>query len=198
MYSVQKKDNKKAGAVFASAFRSDPVWRAVFSKATDRQRQAFFQAPAQFCRTFGTLSAPSQNLEGMIGWVYSDNADMTILKGIRCGSFFACFGAGFNNLKDMGEIFSPLEKARKELMEGLEYIYVMILGIAPAYQKQGYGSALLSSVLSLSDKKQLPIYLETATENNVAWYGQFGFQVLEEVMHPIIEKPQWSLCRQPR
>lgn len=197
-YEVQKKDMKRAGTVFASAFKEDPVWKKVFSKGTEKQRSAFFESPARFCRKYGNLYSPSEKLEGMAGWAHSKDADMTALKALLCGSIGSSLRAGMVNLKDMMTIFEPLDKARKEHMKGRDYLYLMILGIAREHQAKGHGGRLMRAILDQSREMNLPIYLETSTEKNVAMYEHYGFRQVGKVIHPIIDLPQWCLIREPQ
>ncbi|PPQ65957.1 hypothetical protein CVT26_010719 [Gymnopilus dilepis] len=59
-----------------------------------------------------------------------------------------------------------------------EMIYVSLLATAPNSQGQGYGTALLSTIISYGDTLGQAVYLHTATEKDVLFYSSFGFQVL--------------------
>jgi len=66
------------------------------------------------------------------------------------------------------------------------HLYLNILGVEPAMQRRHYGVALLDF---LRDQAALysdfaGVYLETATEANVAYYSHVGYQVLNEI-YPI-------------
>ena len=197
LYEVQRKDIPKTGIVFAEAFRDDPVWKKVMAGRSDRQWQEFFKSPALYCRKYGKLYAPSENLEGLAGWVSGDMAEMSLWRGIRSGSLGPAFRMGFQALKDLKTIFDPLEAARRKNMRGRAYIYLIILGVSPEYQGQGYGGKLLRAVIEESRTAGLPIYLETAAEKNVRMYEKFGFKLLGQIMHPIIDVPQWEMLREP-
>lgn len=82
-------------------------------------------------------------------------------------------------------------------MQNRDYLYLMILGVAPEFQGRGYGGRLLGGVIQESEERQLPIYLETSTESNIRMYEKFGFKVLGRVDHPIINVPQWEMIREP-
>ncbi|MCD9017564.1 GNAT family N-acetyltransferase [Parachryseolinea silvisoli] len=57
--------------------------------------------------------------------------------------------------------------------------YLWFIGVDPKYQHQGIGSTLLLNVIDRSKMAQRPIYLETSSLKNVAWYNSFGFEVFE-------------------
>lgn len=198
LYKVQKKDMRRAGPVFASAFEEDPVWKKIITKGTERQRSIFFESPARICRKYGKLYSPTDNLEGMAGWVHSRMGEITVLKSLLSGSMGSFLRAGnIVNFKDMMTIFEPLAKAKEEHMKGVEHLYVMILGVARQHQGKGHGGRLMRAIMEESRKMNLPIYLETSTEKNVAMYEYYGFRQMGKVMHPIIDMPQWCLVREP-
>lgn len=195
LYKIQKKDIKRSGEMFARAFADDPVWKAALPGVAFEKMAAFFQGPARYGLTYGTIIAPSENLEGAAMWVHSKHADMTFLRSIRSGSFLSGLKLGGKNLKKMMPIFTPLEEARKECMKGREYLYLMILGVDPEYQGRGHGKKLISALLAEADERKLSIYLETSTEKNVVMYEKHGFKVIGKVIHPVINLPQWQMLR---
>lgn len=62
--------------------------------------------------------------------------------------------------------------------------YLAVLGIDPEQQRRGIGSALLAPVLEDCDRGGLPAYLETAREENVAFYVAHGFEVVDALTLP--------------
>lgn len=65
--------------------------------------------------------------------------------------------------------------------KGMPHLYVEVLGVNPAAQRGGHGSALLGNVCDRADAGDLPVYLETSKEANLAYYSRFGFEVIETV-----------------
>lgn len=56
--------------------------------------------------------------------------------------------------------------------------YLSMLGVDPACQGRGYGSALLKAGLARADADGLPAYLESSNPRNVPLYERFGFEVM--------------------
>lgn len=59
--------------------------------------------------------------------------------------------------------------------------YLSMLGVDPAVQGKGYGSALLKAGLARADAEGLPAYLESSNPKNVPLYERFGFEVMGRI-----------------
>jgi GNAT superfamily N-acetyltransferase len=60
------------------------------------------------------------------------------------------------------------------------HAYLGTLGVGPAVQRLGVGSALLARWLAVADRDGLPAYLETDKPDNLAFYGKAGFDVVAQ------------------
>lgn len=61
------------------------------------------------------------------------------------------------------------------------YYYLWFVGIEPAQQGKGIGSAFMKEILQRYDEDPRPIYLETSTLKNLPWYQKFGFEIYHEL-----------------
>ena len=77
------------------------------------------------------------------------------------------------------------------------HAYLWFLGVAPAAQGRGVGSALLRAANARLDAERLPAYLETATTRNVALYRRHGYEVISEHKARADAPPMWSMWREP-
>lgn len=69
--------------------------------------------------------------------------------------------------------------------------YLRLLGVHPATQGRGIGAALINDAVKKAGR---PLYLETFTESNRAFYEARGFKFLMEVRSP--ERPTfWTMRR---
>ncbi|HEV2363456.1 MAG TPA: N-acetyltransferase [Caulobacteraceae bacterium] len=56
--------------------------------------------------------------------------------------------------------------------------YLPLIGVDPAHQGRGLGSALLASGLARVDAEGAIAYLESSNEKNIPLYERFGFEVV--------------------
>ncbi len=63
------------------------------------------------------------------------------------------------------------------------HVYLNLLGVEPDYQRRHFGIALLDHLRDLAAERSTVagVYLETATEANVAYYTRAGYEVLGEM-----------------
>src|SRR5262245_31978982 len=75
--------------------------------------------------------------------------------------------------------------------------YLGFLGVEPAGQGRGTGSAMLAHVLASVDREGAPAYLEASTTRNRALYERHGFVTTGEIQLP--DGPSlWPMWREPR
>ena len=199
LYKLQKTDLKKAGEILAYAFQEDPVWKKFIEDyiKKDHISSCIFESPIHYSWKYGEVYASSRNLEGIIAWLPNTTADLTFWRMMRSGAIKAGKKMGIKASKKMGQIFKPTEEDRHKNMKDRAYIYILIVGVNPEYQKQGFGSKLLRALFEKSDNINTPIYLETQTESNVKMYEKYGFKILKEINLPILNLPMWEMKRNP-
>ncbi len=197
LYSVQKKDIRQASEVLADAFEKDPVWSKLYEGETDYLEKLSYalEVSARHCMKYGGLYAPSEKLEGVIGWVAGKFADMTMWRVLAGGGLSAAMRMGASISKKMLPVFKPISDDRHKYMEGKKFLYVLIVGVRTELHGQGYGSKLISAATEKAETEKIPVYLETETLENVEMYEHFGFKVLQKITLPLIDVPMWEMLR---
>ena len=77
-----------------------------------------------------------------------------------------------------------------------DHHYLWFLGVRPAWQGRGYGSALLRAVLDDADRTGTPAYLEATSPDNCRLYQRHGFRVTGELT--VAGGPSlWAMWREP-
>lgn len=99
--------------------------------------------------------------------------------------------------KRMLAVHSQFEKRKKVLMPEPHW-YLSAIGVDPERQREGLGSALVHAGIGRADRDNAPIYLETQTKSNVAFYQHLGFEVVGETLATGLDLPVWSMTRNPR
>ncbi len=158
LYRLQKKDTHRAAVMLADAFQHDPVWNAVFGDATLAQRAYAFETPVRYSLKYGEVYAPSEALEGVAAWAPGALAELTSWRILRSGALWPAMKTGVQLAKKMQPIFRPIDLDRKAYMGGKPYIYLQIIGVAPAFQGQGFGGQLLRALI---EKASRPAFRST-------------------------------------
>ena len=63
---------------------------------------------------------------------------------------------------------------------GPRYWHLLVIGVLPAFQGQGIGSALMSPVLAQADRDDLPCFVETVQPRNQPLYARHGFRLVHD------------------
>ncbi len=199
LYSVQKKDIRQASVVLADAFEKDPIWSKLYEGETDYKKKLSYalEVSAWHCRKYGGLYAPSEKLEGVIGWVPGQFDDMTMWRVLTGGGMNAAMRMGASVSKKMLPVFKPISDDRHRYMAGRKYLYILIVGVHPELHGRGFGGRLISAAIEKAEAEKIPVYLETETEGNVKMYEHFGFKVLQQISLPLIDVPMWEMLREP-
>lgn len=74
------------------------------------------------------------------------------------------------------------EKEIKKRQPRTEFIHLWYIGVKKEQQGFGLGSELLKNFLKLEEIKNLPIYLETSTLENLNFYTNIGFQIEDKIV----------------
>ncbi|MBN2155239.1 MAG: GNAT family N-acetyltransferase [Candidatus Lokiarchaeota archaeon] len=190
LYQLSIKDYKLGCNILGEAFRDDPIWSKIMEEQPDKFNTVF-GVPLKYCLRFGKVFAPSRDLEGLAAWIGSPYTNMSIWRLIISGAFIPSFQLGVNIGQKIFQVFSVIEKDRKEFMKEA-YVYLYVIGVHPSKQGQGIGTKLIRSMLEILPK-HIPIYLETETQDNVKFYEKLGFEILNEIKVPLFDLPMWEM-----
>lgn len=197
--SLRKNDLLRASNVLSEAFYHDPLWNKVFEGIPDfnKRFKTFFLTPLRFCMKYGKVFVSSGQIEGVAGVVPGKWADMNLWRIVRSGALYSVMKMGNTVAKRMAPLNNVLPRDRNLHMGNRAFMYLLILGVAPSYQKKGVGKKLLTNLAEYCDRKGLPIYLETETEENVRMYEYFGYTMLKKIVIDGLGVPMWEMVREP-
>jgi ribosomal protein S18 acetylase RimI-like enzyme len=79
--------------------------------------------------------------------------------------------------QNQGTLFAVFEQMGQYHLDEPHW-YLPLIGVDPAQQGKGYGSALLKHALRRCDEDGTPAYLESSNPKNIPLYRRHGFKVL--------------------
>jgi GNAT superfamily N-acetyltransferase len=165
-----------ASETLAEAFWDDPLMHIV---APDEKRRAgvgpwFFEKALQYGMSNGEAWC-NEDASAVAIWFPPGKTDMSPLGMLRVGMGALPLRAGARGAWRFMKAMAATEKLHKAVAG--PHWYLLALGTRRHLQGQGLGSALLEIGAAKADAAGLPCYLETGTDENVAFYTKRGFDV---------------------
>jgi len=198
LFLLQKQNVVEASIVAARAFQDDLIDSYFFPNPDKRKDilPAFYEYRLSFAIRHGMVYATSPNMEGIAAWLHSDIEELPMWQLIRSGGFKLFRKIGYKATSKMMPVKDYVTSLRTK-NAGNKYLHLEILAVEPKSQGLGYSRKLLEPMFEHLDSKELPCFLETATEKNVPFYQNFGFEVVEEGTIPGTEVSLWNMIRKP-
>ncbi len=188
-----------AARAMASAFVDAPRFR--FLVPGDAQRQAklewYWAASIRACILAGGVvhvarEGPGGLVLGAALWDSPEQGPHSPVTLLRSGLWAAPVRLGvpaWRRRRSLGVVLAALESPRP-------CWYLNAIGVDPAAQRGGVGSALINQMLIRIDDDALPAFLDTSAPDNLSYYERFGFRVTAESTLPN-GIPLWGMTRQP-
>ena len=182
----------------ALAFRDNPLNCAVIQDSAERRLRsnrvgirATLEAAEGHSLLLGAVPAAAEHEDDVVQGVLLAAAPHGFpLPSPSLWSQLLCLVAqGRHTVQRWSEVYSALEAVHPQK----PHWYLCMLGVDPPFQRTGLGGALLRSFVERVDEEPAPSYLETDRAENVAFYGQQGFEVVREL--EILEVPVWCMRR---
>jgi len=184
----------EASDMLARAFQDDPAWVWLIPDPRRRARVLPWLFRVGFDVTAADVWATPGEVLGAARWMPPGRAAMRVGPTLRAlvttplrlgsatGPFLSYGGA--------------VEALRAEAMPGRHW-YLAGIGVDPAAQRRGIGSALLRPGLAGADREHLPAVLLTNNEANLPFYERHGFVVVREGETPMDGPHAWAMVRPP-
>jgi GNAT superfamily N-acetyltransferase len=174
-------DHAAVAEALTGAFYEDPVMQWFYPDDARREQQlrglfSFFGEKVWFPHdlTFTTANVAGASLWEPPGkWKISIFRQLLLTPGIIRATGLRDLPRGLRGL-------SIMEKAHPTY----EHYYLPVIGVAPAWQGKGLGTALLKPMCERCDREGIPAYLEATTPRGRACYERSGFVVTGEITLP--------------
>jgi ribosomal protein S18 acetylase RimI-like enzyme len=187
-----------AAGVLLRSFADDPGLCFVLPDATDRDRlgPSLARAVVHYAVRWGAPLVTRDVVRGVALWFPPDAPAPTDRDLAETG------------LADIPERIGPGAWRRfKRLLDHLDALhprhapephwYLAMLGVDPAWQRQGIGDALMRPVFAAADRDGYCCYLEAPTAGNARYYARRGFRVVAETDVPDSAVRVWLMRREP-
>ncbi len=192
---ARRADAPAIADALASAFFADPVMVWAMPRARRRliELRRLYAATARYEPIDATLLAEDAagQVVGVAVWWHR--------RGRRARPAWAevpfALAAGRALGTDRGRMVA-LGRAASRARPRVPHWYLQLLGVAAHTQRSGFGGALMRRQLVRCDADGMPAHLET-TDENLEFYGQFGFRVTGEITIDRRAPMQYSLWREP-
>jgi len=176
MKPIEPRQIDAAALTLAEAFRDDPLLKILHPDERKRTAVApwFFRSAINYAMPYGQVWG-NEDTSAVAVWLPPDGTDMSFVAMMRAGMVALPFKVGARGSLRFMRALSATEPFHKAV--GGPHWYLLAVGTRPERQGQGLGKSLLERGSAPADAAGLPCYLETATEENVAFYSKRGFEV---------------------
>ena len=196
MEIVRLRDDQvaEASAVLGRAFQDDPAWSWVLPDPRRRARLLPWLFQMGFELIDAELWATAGPVRGCARWLPPGRAQVRVGPALRAAfatplkvreatSRFLAYGRAVDNL-------------RRLAVPGPHW-YLAGIGVDPAEQRRGIGSALLAPGVDAAEQAGIPCALLTNAEQNLPFYRRHGFEIVLEGETPSDGPHAWMLVRSP-
>jgi ribosomal protein S18 acetylase RimI-like enzyme len=200
--AIFPEQHQQAARALGRAFIKDPAMLAVLPEPTEpveraRRLAQLFEAVIRINQrqgqpVLGVVKDSKVAAVAVIEGAHTPSLGQTMVSGVReLPQLISAIGWG-GTIRAL-RLGDTLYRNRPEK----PHLYLNLLGVDPDYQRQHLGIALLDHLRDLAAARHelAGVYLETATEANVAYYTRAGYQILGE-MYPLGVR-MWRMM-QPR
>ena len=179
----------------ARAFLDDPVFRWYFPQARGRleRNERFFRGMVlDACAPHGTVWT-THGAAGAALWQPPGTPAPSAREQLRLLPELARLCG-----RHLVRALRGTSEQDKHHPHDVDHWYLFFVGVEPAAQGGGIGSALMRPVLDRCDADGAPAYLDATTPRSRALYEREGFVVTGEYRLPGGGPPMWSMWREPR
>lgn len=195
-----REDQIDAGAgVLARAFHTDPPFVYALPEPGERGRvmPLVMKAFVTYAHLFGAPLTTAGAPEAVALWLPLDDLRETPEQDRRAGIDQIPRILGREAFTRLMHIGAFSEAFHSRCAPG-RHLYLQFLGVEPARQGIGLGSALVRVMFERADAERIPCYLDTFNPRNVPLYKKHGFKVMLEEVEPNSGIRGWGFVRAPR
>ncbi len=190
---ANRSDHEAVAAVLAAAFSTDPPLSFLLPDARRRER---------LLRRHFAASIPLYASAGAV-WVAEDGSGAALWVAPGCYPFR--MREELRVARARLEVFGRWARRGIGAQRALDrhhprepHWYLDYVGVEPAGQGRGLGSALLAPMLARCDTERRGAYLNAGSPRSRELYLRHGFGVRSELRLPFGGPPRWRMWREPQ
>ena len=189
---------KRASAVVAAAFFDYPMFTCYFPDSGKRARVLpWYLGNALNCalRYGEVLTTPE--ISGVIFTLPPGHTKISLGEYIRNGYLFSPLILGSRDYARSQKCEKFVGDTHEKIMDHRPHYYLWGLAVDPNQKRRGIGAALLKPLIEKANADNMPIYLETHDETNVAYYQRTGFSLVHTGKISEFGLSFWCMVRDP-
>jgi len=177
MRKADKKDKKRVIDILAASFAGNKSVDYIVKQDAkkDKRIRALMEYSFDWCRLFGEIWMSDD--ERSCALVLYPHTKRLSLRAAWLDLRLVFQVVGWGRVK---KILDREQKIKKK-QPAVKMTYLWFIGVDPATQGKGAGSAMLHDIVTASAKAGLPVHLQTSTEKNIPWYVRRGFEVYDQL-----------------
>ena len=194
--TIHQEQVPQAAAVLARTFVNAPQLAFIIPGEPGREvkLRRYYSARIRAALRTGAVHVAARHSQAPIQavaiWEAPGHTGHTLTTKIVSGLWLALFRLGLSSFRRRRALGPVLDSIRPSE----PCWYLSSIGVEPAVQGSGLGTALLETMLQRVDSEGFPCFLDTAAPENLAYYERFGFVVTAESALPN-GIPVWGMTR---
>lgn len=195
---IQHQHLEAVGATLTAAFMNYPVNCYALPDAERRRKLLLWTYPRWVrAMMFRGEALTTPDFAGAALWRKPESGLWKwLLDQLRAGLLQAPFKLRPDELWRLVKVDAEATKRMRRSLRSPHWV-LDLLGVAPEHQGRGVSRRLLEPTLAQADVQGLPCYLITNKEENIAIYGRFGFEIIEEGLMSGTDVMFYELRRPP-
>lgn len=184
----------RCAETLAKAFSDNPGY--VWAFPPEERREEKFRWYMQRVLALGMINGVCLQIgdgDGVAIW-YEPGRTAGFIDLMRAGLYKLPFRLGLGIYLKIQKILNPNGHYMKKIMAGTPHYYLFHIGVTPAAQGHGFGSALIRYITDKADRERKVCYLETDRPGNIPFYEKHGFVLVDsKELSPGV--PLWYMRR---
>jgi hypothetical protein len=162
--------------VLSHAYHKEPYLAYLIPDAEARRIVSpwLFLSVIRAGQLYGEINT-TESGDGAAVWI-SPFYDVSLRRRVRAALMSMPFGVGWGIARRCLKMAANVEEVRKRLAP-VPHWYLMALGVRTSQPEKAIGEALIEPVLLRADSSGIPCYLETFSEEKLAFYKSYGFRI---------------------